>query len=137
MIFDSFSAVFYVDATTRETIQTDLESIVSSSTNVEPSVDACLQWLVTHPERNWLLLFDNADDEKLNLGNFFPPSRFGNILVTTRNRNVCRHTTKDAHEGVGEMNEEDATNLLLSRAQAVNTEENRALAVQIVKVLVP
>ena len=72
----------------------DLEAITPSGT--EPSIEASLQWLGNRKDQKWILLFDNADDVTLNLGEFFPLSRSGNILVTTRNRDMCRHTTERA-----------------------------------------
>ena len=104
-------------------------------TNVEQSVAGCHQWLRSQYGQNWLLFFDNADDVQLNLGKFFPKCRFGNILVTTRNPQLCIHTGKNANVKVADMNSEDAKWLLMQMSQAENSNENENLAALIVKVI--
>ena len=89
-------------------------------------------------EGNWLLFFDNADDVKLKLKEFFPPCQIhrvsGNILVTTRNRELRNYSAKDGDANVTGMDHEDATNLLLHLARAEESDENKALAEPIVHV---
>jgi len=131
--FFSFSDIFYVDATNKQTIQTDLEAIIPG--NAERSVDAGLRWLTKQPNGNWLIYFDNADDVNLKLKKFFPSSESGNILVTTRNRELRHYTGRDADANVTGMDHEDATTLLLHQARAEGSDENKALAEEIVQVL--
>jgi len=127
-----FSDIFYVDATNEQTIQTDLKAIVPG--DAKQSVDASLRWLSNQPDVNWLLYFDNADDVNLKLKRFFPPSGSGNILVTTRNRELRHHAVKDADANVKGMDPNDAINLLLHQARAERSVENTALAEAIVQV---
>src|SRR4051812_8385338 len=91
----SFSDTFYIDATNAQTLQADLMTIAPG--NIEESADASLRWLARQRNGNWILVFDNADDVKLGLQNFFPPCASGNILVTTRNPELRVHAGKDAH----------------------------------------
>jgi len=102
--------------------------------NVEQSVDGSLRWLANQCNGDWLLFFDNADDVHLKMKKFFPPCTSGNILVTTRNRELRHYTAKGSDENVTGMDHEDATNLLLRLSQAEETDENKALAAQVVKV---
>ena len=97
-------------------------------------MDGVLQWLAGQIDGNWLLYFDNADDVNLKLKKFFPPCGSGNILVTTRNRELRHHTAKDADENVKGMDPNDAINLLLHQARAERNEDNIALTEAIVKV---
>ena len=97
-------------------------------------MDASLRWLSNQPDRIWLLYFDNADDVNLKLKRFFPPSGSGNILITTRNRELRHHAVKDADANVKGMDPNDAINLLLHQARAERNEENIAIAEAIVKV---
>ena len=127
-----FSDIFYVDATNEQTIQTDLKAIVPG--DAKQSVDASLRWLSNQPDGNWLLYFDNADDVNLKLKRFFPLSGSGNILITTRNRELRHHAVKDADANVKGMDPSDAINLLLHQARAESNEENTALAEAIVQV---
>ncbi|EKM82275.1 hypothetical protein AGABI1DRAFT_124759 [Agaricus bisporus var. burnettii JB137-S8] len=128
-----FSNVFYIDATNEQTLRTDLEAITPG--NTERSVDASLHWLASRREGSWLLFFDNADDVNLKLKKFFPQCRSGNILVTTRNPDLCLLSTKDGNAKVGAMEHEGAKNLLLDRAQAEESDENKVLAEAIVQEL--
>ncbi|KAF7763958.1 hypothetical protein Agabi119p4_8495 [Agaricus bisporus var. burnettii] len=126
-----FSDVFYIDATNEQTLRTDLEAITQG--NTERSVDASLHWLASQREGNWLLFFDNADDVNLKLKKFLPQS--GNILVTTRNPELRLLSAKDGDAKVGAMEHEDAKNLLLDRARAEESDENKVLAEAIVQEL--
>jgi len=127
-----FSEIFYVDATNEQTIQTDLESIVLG--DAKQSVNASLRWISHQPDGNWLLYFDNADDVNLKLKRFFPPCGSGNILVTTRNRELRHYTGRDADANVKGMDPNDAINLLLHQARVERSEENTAIAEVIVQV---
>jgi hypothetical protein len=71
----------------------------------------------------------------MKLQKFFPSSSAGNILITTRNRDLCLCSVKDAEAKVSGMDHEEATNLLLRQARADESDENKALAGAIVKVL--
>ena len=128
----SFSDVFYIDATNKQTLEVDLQGLTPG--NIEESVDASLHWLSNQHNRNWLLFFDNADDVHLRLKTFFPSCAFGNILVTTRNQELCLLAVKGSDQKVTEMDHEDAKNLLLHCSQVEETENNKVLAAQIVQV---
>ena len=128
----SFSDIFYIDATNKQTLQVDLEAIVPGT--VEPSVDTSLHWLACQHDRKWLLFFDNADDVDLDLGKFIPRSVFGNTLVTTRNPDVCVITGVDGSRKVEGMSVEDSIDLLLRISCTEPNGENQILAEQIVTV---
>jgi len=70
----------------------------------------------------------------LKLTKYFPSSGSGNILVTTRNRELRHYAAKDADANVKGMDPKDAINLLLHQARAERNEENIALAEEVVKV---
>jgi len=133
LMFYRFSDIFYIDATTQQTLEADLVAI--TPTNMKQSVDACKHWLATQRTQNWLLFFDNADDVQLNLAMFFPKCRFGNILITTRNPQLRMHANQGAGAKVADMNPEDAKCLLMQISWATKTDENEKLAETIVKVL--
>ena len=130
-LFFRFSDIFYIDATNEQSLCMDLKAI--SPGNVERSVDENLRWLANQREGHWLLFFD-ADDVQLKLNKFFPPCAFGNILVTTRNRELRLYAAKGSAQSVANMDHDDATNLLLHLSQEEETDENKQLAAQIVQV---
>jgi len=98
-------------------------------------VDASLRWLASQTDGNWLLIFDNADNVDLRLKKYFPSCSSGNILITTRNRELRNYTAEDADADVKGMDLEDAKNLLLVQARAKRSDEDIALAETIVKVV--
>ena len=132
LIFYRFSDIFYIDATTQQTLEADLAAI--TPTNMEQSVDTCKHWLATQHKQNWLLFFDNADDIQLNLAMFFPKCKFGNILITTRNPGLRIYADHGADAKVANMHPKDAKCLLIQISRAEETDENEKLAEIIVKV---
>ncbi|KAJ7711352.1 hypothetical protein B0H16DRAFT_600731 [Mycena metata] len=126
----SFSDVFFVDTSKVETIDTGLKSIAVSK-NVGNSAQDALRWLESS-HSNWLVFFDNADDPKINLNDFLPKCNHGNIIITSRNPDLRSY---GAHTLVSDMEEADATTLLLRRANKESSEENLKLAIEIVKEL--
>ena len=85
----------------------------------------------------WLLLLDNADDTNLNLHDYFPRCAHGNILITSRNREMVHHASdgKSCYNVSG-LHPNDARNLLfnISGLWEGQTKETEAAATRIVKV---
>ncbi|KAJ6543183.1 hypothetical protein B0H10DRAFT_2181414 [Mycena sp. CBHHK59/15] len=127
-----FTDIFFIDASTAETINSGLENIAVTRSVGSKAEDAS-RWLAAHHEE-WLLVFDNADNLNLNLHQFFPQSTRGNILITSRNPQLCVHAP-GAHHQISNMEEEDAVQLLLTSSAQGVTSENQILATEIVKVL--
>jgi len=98
-------------------------------------VDASLHWLANQTNGNWLLVFDNADNVDLKLKKFFPSCCSGNILITTRNRELRHYTARDADTDVKGIDLEDAKSLLLIQARAERNVKNNALAETIALVI--
>ncbi|KAJ7463318.1 hypothetical protein FB451DRAFT_1494319 [Mycena latifolia] len=116
---------------TIETINAGLKSITMIMSAGDSSRDA-LQWLKSN-QKEWLLLFDNADDPKINLNDHLPQCSHGNILITSRNPGLCVYA--GTHFTVSEMEEIDAVNLLLRSAAQDSTDDKKQIATEIVKVL--
>ncbi|KAJ7277302.1 putative kinesin [Mycena rebaudengoi] len=127
-----FTEVLFLDASTTETIQAGLKNIALTQSIGSDHEDALL-WLASC-STEWLLVFDNADDPKLNLFNFIPQSTCGNILITSRNPQLRVHAP-GAHHRVSDLEQEAAVQLLLVSAAEPATSENEMLATEIVKVL--
>ncbi|KAJ7715193.1 hypothetical protein B0H16DRAFT_509940 [Mycena metata] len=126
----SFSDVFLVDTSKVETIEAALKSIAVSR-SVGDSAQHALRWLQSNHNK-WVLLFDNADDPKINLNDFLPKCNHGNIIITSRNPELRNY---GAHTVVSDMEEADAMTLLLRRANKKSSEENLKHATEIVKEL--
>ncbi|KAJ7463228.1 hypothetical protein FB451DRAFT_1370710 [Mycena latifolia] len=124
-----FTDTFLIDASTSETIDTGLKTIATMK-NVGDSSKEALQWLKSKQD-GWLLLFDNADDPKINLNDYLPQCTHGNILITSRNPGLSVYA--GVHCAVSEMEEQDAVELLIRSSIQNNTDGNRETAAQIVK----
>ena len=82
--------------------------------------------------KNGFFFFDNADDPSINLNDFIPQCDHGNVIITSRNLELCVYT--GSHSLVSDMEEEDAAALLLKSAAQEGSSSNQQLAAQIVKV---
>jgi hypothetical protein len=119
-LFSRYSDIFYLDATSAQTIEADLKRIALTKKVGDNAADA-LTWLA-HLRENWLVIYNNADDTSLPLRQYFPASLHGNILITTRNRrmiNLAQGVEAECH--ISEMSEEDAQSLL-AKASGVTGE---------------
>jgi hypothetical protein len=129
-----FSDVFFVDASTAKTITADLTSIALTKGAGDSEKDA-LVWL-SGQCKEWLLLFNNADDTTLNLRDYFPCCSHGNVLITSRNRDTCLLAvgSQSSHR-VSDLEPKEARDLLLEIAKLTkHTKETETLAATIVKV---
>jgi len=134
LFYFGFFEIFYIDTTSEDTIQTDLEAIALG--NAKRTVDTSLCWLASQADRNWLLIFDNMDNVDLKLKKYFPLCPSGNILITTCNRELRHYTVEDADVDVKDMDLEDAKALLLVQAREKRSDGNITLAEMIVKVVI-
>ena len=125
-----FSDIFYVDASTNETISADLTNIALSQ-GIGDSEKTTIDWL-SRKREEWLLVLDNADDPTLKLRLYLPRCSHGNILITSRNRDACFYAPQSCQ--VSDMRSEDARDLLLKVARHEHNNETEALAMTIVKV---
>ncbi|KAJ7445482.1 hypothetical protein FB451DRAFT_1433297 [Mycena latifolia] len=122
--------VYFVDGSSQKTIENDLATLALAK-NVGKTFQDSLLWL-SHQHTEWLIVFNNADDIHLNLVEYFPPGSHGNILITSRNPNLCQ--LAQATYKVEQMALEEAINLLLSAAQYDILEvANREVGKQIVQ----
>jgi hypothetical protein len=111
--YQRFSEIFFIDASKVETITADLRSIAVTK-GIGDSENDMLNWLSRQCNK-WLLLFNNADNTMLNLQDYFSHCSHGNILITSRNYNICQHATgQQSHCKVSGLMETEAGCLLLN-----------------------
>lgn len=110
---DKYWGIFWVDATTVETLKTSFTSI-GMSAGKGSLVSSAIFWL-SSCSKPWLLIFDNADDPEMNLSEYFPPGGNGHIMITTRNPGANVFATQGCIKLSG-MDPEEAIALLLRRA---------------------
>jgi hypothetical protein len=114
---DEYQAVLWVRANTSEELIADFVGIAEllnlperNAQEQEITVKAVIQWFAVH--KNWLLIFDNADDFTV-IHTYLPPADDGHILLTTRTQIM----SGVAHKiDIKKMESEEAVLLLLRRA---------------------
>ncbi|KAH8813683.1 hypothetical protein DL96DRAFT_1685043 [Flagelloscypha sp. PMI_526] len=126
-----FSEIFFVDASSKLTLENSLKAIAGSSLD-KPSVDDALRLLRTRRD-DWLLFLDNADDYQLDPRPYISWPH-GNVIITTRNREVRIHAPK-CSIWVDRLELEDATELLLGGVDVPKGLETYEIAVKIVNEL--
>ncbi|KAJ7105312.1 P-loop containing nucleoside triphosphate hydrolase protein, partial [Mycena epipterygia] len=108
----SFSEIYFIDSGTQQTIEYDLVTLARAKQIGKTAQDSLL-WL-SHQHKEWLVVFNNADDIHLNLREFFPSGSHGNILITSRNPALGQHAQAECK--VDRMELRDAIKLLLGTA---------------------
>ncbi|PSN66380.1 hypothetical protein BS50DRAFT_635509 [Corynespora cassiicola Philippines] len=115
---DNFWGVFWVDASNPGNAESSFASI-NQRANIAASegsnMRAAKDWLAT--QERWLLIIDNADNPSCPVDDYFPDSKLGCILITTRNPEYKKFGTvgKKSHH-FGELPPDDASHLLLKHA---------------------
>ncbi|KAL8712638.1 MAG: hypothetical protein Q9220_003169 [cf. Caloplaca sp. 1 TL-2023] len=110
----SFWGVFYINASSKESAKHTYAN-VAKSVGKEPNEQAAKSFLADL-DRPWLLIIDNADDPKLELGDYFPEGEGGVVLITTRNPNNRWHGTFGQRYYEFEKLEEEAASDLVLRS---------------------
>ncbi|KAF7342654.1 FabD/lysophospholipase-like protein [Mycena sanguinolenta] len=127
----NFSDVFFIDTSSIATIDAGLKSIAVIK-NFGDSLQEGLLWLTSQVQA-WLLVFDNADDPRINLQEFIPECDHGNIIITSRNPGLSIHAGSES--SVSDMEEQDAVILLLKSAAQMVTVATKQIAAEIVQAL--
>ncbi|KIK53257.1 hypothetical protein GYMLUDRAFT_265101 [Collybiopsis luxurians FD-317 M1] len=123
-----FAKCYLIAASSEESIKASFYDIaVKNGLSKSSEWEAGLKWLAKH-EEEWIILYDNADDPKINLGQFLPQSSHGNMIVTSRNSTLRQLSIKSKE--IKDMAPEDGVQLLLKHAikdhQSTSEEESMA-----------
>lgn len=120
---DHYQAVFWINASTRDTLSADfvmLAALLKLAEQYEQDQDivarAVKRWLTTH--NLWLLILDNVDDVKM-MVDFLPVHATGDVLLTTRLQalGTVAHSVE-----VEKMAPEEGVMFLLRRTKAIAPE---------------
>ena len=126
------SHVFWVDASSEESIIMSLQGISSISAAqascLDGSVESVLQWM-SGIQKEWLIVFDNADVPPVHVvEKYIPSGNRGNILITSQNQSMGRVVPFENIIEIGEMEVEDAIILLLKASRLDVSAEHREVA---------
>ncbi|KIK05841.1 hypothetical protein K443DRAFT_90526 [Laccaria amethystina LaAM-08-1] len=116
-MFDCFSFVFWIDASSIGTITQGLKGIcnlpAAQYSGLDGSPESALHWIGSLKEK-YMMVFDNADAlSPAELEAYLPPGRGGNILITSRNFTMRNLTLPENSLEVSELEKKDALELLL------------------------
>ena len=117
LIHSSFWGVFWIDATSREHAKQSF-STISAIAMVDSNPMAAKNWLSSlGPEQPWLLIIDNADEQDVNVENYYPDGSNGTILITTINPILkVQGTVGPKYFEFRQMDEVESVKLLLTIA---------------------
>ncbi|CAE6418092.1 unnamed protein product [Rhizoctonia solani] len=108
-----FEGMLIIDGSSRATIEAALSDFAISKHTGDTYTDA-LSW-VSNREGRWMLLFDNVDDPKVSLPEYFPQGVNCSVLITTRYRSFAPLARgENAACNISDMHPSDARRLLLA-----------------------
>ncbi|KAJ7487098.1 hypothetical protein FB451DRAFT_776463 [Mycena latifolia] len=125
-----FTEVYFIDSSAQQTIESDLAAIAHVK-GVGGTFQDTLLWL-SNKHTEWLMVFNNANNVELRLNHYFPSCSHGNIIITSRNRNLKQAAQAELKAEGMQLNE--AIDLLLSTA-GCNEPEYREIGQHIVQKL--
>ncbi|KAF6841801.1 hypothetical protein CMUS01_03470 [Colletotrichum musicola] len=113
-----FDRIFWIDAATTDSIHESFRSVTAQIFGGHPSrpnITGVLRWLQQQRKEEWLLIFDNNDS--IDVTNYVPRGDTGNILFTSRLKDMKPSLNSDQTFAVDTMNEADAVELLLGASK--------------------
>ena len=109
-----FSYVFWIDASSEDTIAVGLKGLCShpeaKAAGISVSSKSASIWIASL-QGDWLLVFDNADGAPEVVEKFIPSGSQGNILVTSRNQSLGCVVSYENSLEVDKMAEKEAISL--------------------------
>ncbi|KAK0477753.1 P-loop containing nucleoside triphosphate hydrolase protein, partial [Armillaria luteobubalina] len=128
-----FTHIWFFDATSDATLAADFKKL-GKATCVGESVNDVKDFLKRMHE-DWLVIFDNADDSKVDLSKYIPQCNHGNIIITSRLTEVHQMASFGLHLDFSDLTQSDAVDLLLKHAHENSDTGNQQLASDIVDAL--
>ncbi len=125
--------VWFFDATSDATLASDFKKL-GKAAGIGESVNDVRDFLERMQE-DWLFIFDNADDPKIELSKYIPQCNHGNIIITSRLTEVNQMASPGAHLDFFDLEQSEAVNLLLKHAHQDSDNNNQQLASDIVNTL--
>ena len=134
-----FSHVFWIDASSEDTITVGLKGLCShpeaKAAGISLSSKSAIIWIASL-QSEWLLVFDNADGAPEVVEKFIPSGSQGNILVTSRNGSLGRVISYENSLEVDQMAEKEAISLLVKASHLAELPDSvYSIAKQIVNEL--
>ncbi|KAK0212000.1 hypothetical protein IW262DRAFT_1518855, partial [Armillaria fumosa] len=128
-----FTHIWFFDATSDATLAADFKRL-GKAAGINESVDNVRDFLRRMHE-DWLVIFDNADDPKVNLCKYIPQCKYGNVIITSHLTEVHQMASLGFHLDFSDLKQTEAVDLLLKHAHNNSNNDNQQLALDIVNAL--
>ncbi|KAJ3846966.1 hypothetical protein EV368DRAFT_88278 [Lentinula lateritia] len=125
-----FSNIWFFDATSDASLIADFKELGRAAGVSEDPKKA--QAFLESKFQNFLCIFDNADDKKVDLHKYIPRGKNGNVIITSRILEVAQMASPGCHIAVNDLYKEDAITLLLGHAHIEDSDTNREQGSKIV-----
>ncbi len=125
--------VWFFDATSDATLAADFKKLCKA-TGIDKSVNN-VQDFLRRMQENWLLIFNNADDSKVELSKYISQCNHGNIIITSHLTEINQMASPGPYLDFSDFEQSKAVNLLLKHAHQNLDNNNQQLASNIVDVL--
>ncbi|KAF2010868.1 hypothetical protein BU24DRAFT_496047 [Aaosphaeria arxii CBS 175.79] len=110
-----FWGVFWVDVSSEATAKNGFIAVSKMLGSPVDNIEGVLSVLASAQER-WLLILDNADDDKTDFKRYIPSGTRGTLIITSRVSDCSQHSTVPA-ESLKALEEQPSMQLLLKAAQ--------------------
>ncbi|KAF1922859.1 uncharacterized protein M421DRAFT_338260 [Didymella exigua CBS 183.55] len=125
---DEYNPILWIDSTDQGSVQAsfkrcagelglpvDQGSIQTSKLADSLAVQAVLRWFRNRKRTDdrWLVVFDNADDHKMEVQSVIPKGNYGSIIITSQDSNLLNRMKDYREVEVGTMESLEAKTLLL------------------------
>ncbi|KAK7441019.1 hypothetical protein VKT23_016800 [Stygiomarasmius scandens] len=129
-----FSNIWFLDATSETTLTADFKTL-GQAAGIPKDTSEAVQGFLSRAQRDWLLIFDNADTPDLDLGKYIPRCNHGNVIITSRVTSVHQMASPGHCLNFDDLDHQEAVELLLKRANTEDSGQNKQLASNIVDAL--
>ncbi|KAK7441012.1 hypothetical protein VKT23_016793 [Stygiomarasmius scandens] len=129
-----FSNIWFLDATSEATLTAEFKTL-SQAAGIQTDTTEAVQGFLSRAQKEWLLIFDNADTPDLNLGKYIPRCNHGNVIITSRVTSVHQMASPGHCLNFDDLDHLEAVELLLKHAGAEDSGHNKQLASKIVDAL--
>ncbi|KAK0493608.1 hypothetical protein EDD18DRAFT_1078291, partial [Armillaria luteobubalina] len=128
-----FTYIWFFNATSDATLAADFRKLGKAAC-VGESVNDIRDFLEKMHE-DWLVIFDNADDPKVDLSKYIPQCNHGNVIITSHLTEAHQMASLGFYINFPDLEQSEAVDLLLKHAYENSNKDNQQLALNIVNAL--
>ncbi|PVF94411.1 hypothetical protein CPB86DRAFT_740622 [Serendipita vermifera] len=121
--------VYFVNGSSEAALKVDLEAIIRSQGTEfrSKTFNDAIIWLASKSKR-WLMIIDNVDDPSITLFPLIPKSRYGHVIVASRDSTRLGLAELCNRHRIGDLEQQAAVELLLRLSSCPASDSNKLLA---------